>query len=359
MRAMGADVESLPLGARVVVRHRLTAPDAFGHTLTDVVGDLVARDAVALVVATRRGEVVVPRDLVEVVKALPPRPGRRGAAHRALSVEGLQEVMVGAWGALEREWLGRWQLRAGAGYTMRANSVALLGSPGVPLADAVARSFAWYAARGLPLNVTLAGPVGFAVESDPLGVELLARGARQAERCLTMTADTGAVLASHDVRPRRGAPEDALARTHGIEVGEDLSEDWLEAHRGYRTTNRLTASGAVDDTWAVTARRILTGSPGQLFATLRAANGEVIGLGRGGLTPGWVGLGSIWVAPAHRRRGLAHALTLALLAEAARRGHRSAHLQVLSDNAPARALYAAMGFEPHHDYVNVIEETRP
>jgi hypothetical protein len=60
----------------------------------------------------------------------------------------------------------------------------------------VDRALDWYAARSLPLNVTLAGPVGFAVDDDPLGVELLSRGARVAERCLTMTADSARVLAA-------------------------------------------------------------------------------------------------------------------------------------------------------------------
>jgi hypothetical protein len=114
------------------VRHRLGTPDDFGHTLTDVVGDFVGQDDGEITVATRKGTVAVPLADVVVVKVVPPRPVRRGAAHRALSVDGMQEVMLGAWGATEREWLGRWQLRAGGGYTMRANSVAVLGSPGCP-----------------------------------------------------------------------------------------------------------------------------------------------------------------------------------------------------------------------------------
>lgn len=373
MRRMESSVGKVQLGARVVVRHRLPAPDAVGHTLTDVVGELVGVDADSLTVATRRGEVVVPLASVTVVKPIPPRASRRGAAHRALSVEAMQEVMVDAWGALERAWLGRWQLRAGGGYTQRANSIALLGDPGIPLTDAVDRSVAWYAARSLPLNVTLAGPVGFAVEQDPFGVELLARGATVTERCLTLTADAGAVVEALALplpspgpllsRPRESSLERALTRTQAgdeevsVEVTEDVSDDWLAAHHGYRCTGGFAAAGAEDDSWAATARAVLMGSPAQLFATLRDTAGEVIGVGRAGLTPGWVGLGSIWVKPTHRRQGLARVISHALLDEALHRGHRSAHLQVLETNAAARALYEAIDFQPHHDYVNLVLPT--
>ena len=46
------------VGSRVVVRHRLGAPDPLtGATLTDAVGELVSDDDGILVVRTRRGEV--------------------------------------------------------------------------------------------------------------------------------------------------------------------------------------------------------------------------------------------------------------------------------------------------------------
>lgn len=417
MRDMTSDVGEVPLGARVVVRHRLPRPDEHGHTVSDVVGHLVARDAEHVVVDTRHGTVTVPRPAIEIVKPVPPRPSRRGAPHRALSVDALQEVMAQAWGALERAWLGRWQLRAGGGYTMRANSVALLGDPGIPFPEAVERCRRWYAARGLPLNVTVGGPVGFLVEDDPVGALLLAAGAHVSERCLTMTAD---------VREALTTLADAPPAAARVRISEDLSDAWLAAHRGYRTTVDLPSapaphlpsapdlalspdlsgklrdfaefreefldqgpesprSGGVSERggreWAKTARAVLTGSPGQLFAMVTAPNrrdgaggsaddgtrtgggdtgdgdARVIALGRAGLTPGWVGLGSIWVDPAHRHRGLARAVSRALLEEALDRGHRWAHLQVLCGNMPARELYTTMGFRPHHEYVNVIDPT--
>ncbi len=92
-----------PVGARVVVRHRLPAPDPLtGASLTDVVGDLVAASTTsASSSGRRRGIVEVLRRAVTAVKEVPPTPSRRGAPHLALSVEDLQRVMVGAWPAPE------------------------------------------------------------------------------------------------------------------------------------------------------------------------------------------------------------------------------------------------------------------
>ncbi len=110
------------------------------------------------------------------LKEVPPTPSRRGEPHRALSVEDLQRVMVGAWPAMETARLGDWVLRASRGFTQRANSVVTAGSPGLPVPAALDAVERWYAARGLPANLTLAGPVGFDPADDAVGVEALRAG---------------------------------------------------------------------------------------------------------------------------------------------------------------------------------------
>lgn len=52
----------------------------------------------------------------------------------------------------------------------------------------------------------------------------------------------------------------------------------------------------------------------------------------------------IAVAPEHRRRGLARVLVQAVLARAAELGCTHVDLEVAADNAPALALYHALGF---------------
>lgn len=327
-----------PVGSRVVVRHRLPSPDPLtGATLTDVVGDLVAADADSLVVASRRGEVRVARVDVTVVKVVPPRPSRRGAPHRALSVEDLQRVMVGAWPAMETARLGDWLLRASRGFTQRANSVVAVGDPGLPLSDALVEVERWYAARDLPANLTVAVPVGSDPALDPLTLEALVRGYEVRQPTVTLTAATRAVAdlavpqASADSRP----PVVGLDTT--------MADEWLAAYRSYRE---------VDE---VAARAILTGSPEQVFATARDGS-QVVGVGRLGLADAWGGVAAMWVSPTARRRGVASLLLRSLAREALDRGVLSLHLQTDEANTAALALYERHGFERHHVYVNVARQ---
>ncbi|HET6967369.1 MAG TPA: GNAT family N-acetyltransferase [Ornithinibacter sp.] len=337
--AVGSD-RGPRVGSRVVVRHRLEHPDPVsGATLTDVVGDLVGADTDALVVRTRRGEVRVPRPQVTVVKEIPPTPSRRGAPHRALSVEDLQRVMVGAWPAMETDHLGDWLLRASRGFTQRANSVVAVGSPGMPLPAALDAVERWYAARGLPPNLTLAGPVGFDPAADEVGTQALRRGYTRRVPTLTLTAPTR-LIADH---PRRGASNSPapVGDPQSVEVGGELTDAWFTAYRSYRP---------VDE---VAARAILTGSPEQVFATARDADGKVVGIGRLGLASAWGGVAAMWVAPGTRRQGLASRLLTALAVAAAEGGAASLHLQTDTDNTAALALYEWRGFERHHEYVNL------
>ena len=323
-------------GSRVVVRHRLPAPDPrTGARLTDVVGDLVEVSEDALVVRTRTGEVRVPAAAVEVVREVPPRPSRRGAPHRALSVDDLQRVMVGAWPAMETARLGDWVLRASRGFTQRANSVMTAGDPGVPLAEAVEHVEQWYVARDLVPNLTVAGPVGVAAAADPLGALLLARGYVARIPTRTLTASASRVLESTSGAAADGGTVVLVATEPG------LTDAWLDAYRRYR---------GVDDT---AARAVLTGSPAQDLATARTSDGRVVGVARLGVASAWGGVAAMWVDPDLRHQGVATALLRALAGRAREHGVRSLHLQTDSDNVAALSLYQRHGFEPHHDYVNL------
>ncbi|HSF98697.1 MAG TPA: GNAT family N-acetyltransferase [Ornithinibacter sp.] len=329
------------VGSRVVVRHVLPQPDALtGATLTDVVGDLVAQDADTLTVRTRRGVVAVPRHLVTALKEIPPTPSRRGSPHRALSVEDLQRVMVGAWPAMETERLGDWVLRASRGFTQRANSVVTAGSPGIPIPAALDAVERWYGARGLPANLTLAGPVGFDPASDAVGEAALRRGYRARVPTVTLTAPTR-LMANHPPRDALNRPA-AVGESQEVEVGDVLTDGWFAAYRAYRPVDEAAA------------RAILTGSPAQVFATATDAAGRVVGIGRLGVASGWGGLAAMWVDPSARREGLGSRLLTALSRAADEAAVASLHLQTDSDNTSALGLYERRGFERHHEYVNLV-----
>ena len=339
-------VAALPLGSRVVVRWRLDRPDpATGATLTDTVGTLLTCDDDSTTVETSRGTVTIPTAAVTAAKVVPPKPSRRGAPHLAISVEDLQRVMAPSWGALEREQLGDWQLRASAGYTQRGNSVVTVGSPGLPLAEAVARVERWYAARQLPAKFALAGREGFDPGEDPLGALLMDRGYRVGSLTLNLTAGTATIAAADP-----GGP--------AVTTSPELTDLWLAAY--HRT--RATVPGATE--------AVLQGSPRVVFGQiapggglsqqlgLRAADAAgttPIALARLGIGAGWAGLGAVWTHPAYRGRGLAAHLTARLAADARADGILLMHLQVEHDNFPAIRLYRRLGFAVHSSYAYLTQ----
>jgi GNAT superfamily N-acetyltransferase len=318
----------LSTGSRVVIRYRLPQVDPrTGATLTDAVGTLSQLTDETAHVETAAGSVAIARADVTIAKVIPPRPGRRGRPHRAISVEDLERIMVSGHPPIERENLGDWVLRAAHGYTGRANSVLPLGDPGCPLETAVERAERWYAARGLPAKAQLAFPDGAEPGDDPLGRLLLDRGYSLSPQVRVLTA------ASREVA--------RMPTPHGfaLESSPDLTIEFLD-HCEPRVCEHRQAASAV-----------LGGPEDQAFVLARhTGSGRVAGVARVPFHDGWAGLFGVHVEEADRRLGLGSALTAAAARLAADRGVLSVYLQVEDPNTPALALYERLGFTTHHRY---------
>jgi ribosomal protein S18 acetylase RimI-like enzyme len=222
---------------------------------------------------------------------------------------------------VESEWLGDWELRAAAGFTRRANSVLPLGDPGLPLDAALTAVRGWYAARGLPAYVqTATGATG---TQEMLCGELERRGwARE----VSAEVWTGAL-----------APVADRAEGAGVALAREADEAWLA---------RYQRKGVSE-----VALRVLGGGPSVWFATVPGADGGApAAIGRCVVDGRWASFAAVEVDPALRRRGLATAVMAALAGRALDEGASAAWLQVETDNARARALYAGMGFAAHHAY---------
>ncbi|WP_432515253.1 GNAT family N-acetyltransferase [Kineococcus sp. SYSU DK001] len=317
-------VRDLPVGSRVVVRHRL--PDG---SASDALGDLVAADATTLRIATRRGEVRVARADVLAAKPVPPPPVRRGAPHTAIGTEDLERVMAEHWRPLERLDLGGWRLRAAAGFTGRANSALAVGDPGRPLPEAIAAVEEFYAARGLRPLVAVPHPAGgLGGGTDPADA-LAARGWTVRTPTLVLTAAT-------DDLP--GRAEVGLPAGLRVETAPVPDEAWLARYH-YQGAPTVPEAG----------RRILVSADEQVFVRV-VEGGTTVAVARGSLSPGWAGVTAVETAPTHRRRGLGRRV-LAEVADWARaRGAGATYLQVQGDNTAARALYEGSGFTVHHAY---------
>jgi ribosomal protein S18 acetylase RimI-like enzyme len=242
-----------------------------------------------------------------------------GQRRSPLGVAELELVAARGWRALEEAPLGDWLLRAGGGFTGRANSVLVVGDPGMPMHHAVRAVAHWYDERGLQPCAQLPG-----VQSRAAGAAFAAAGWDRDEEVLVLTAP----LAS---------PEPA-----GVPVAlADAPDDaWLT---GYRYRGSPLPPVAVE---------VLTNAEHAVFASVRLdpAPAPLAAVARGVLTDGWLGVTAVTVAEEHRRRGLATAVMAALQGWAAARGGHSVYLQVVASNAPARALYRRAGFIEHHRY---------
>lgn len=242
-----------------------------------------------------------------------------GSTPSPLAVHDLERLAARSWRGLEEECHGDWVLRAGGGFTGRANSALVLGRPPEPLPDAVATVTAWYAARGLPPRAQVPIPGGEAADEA-----LTAAGWTRDEDVLVLTA-----------------PVDGWADPHvPVDLAPTPDDAWLAGYR-YRGTPLPPA-----------AYDVLVNADGPVFASLRLdpAPAPLAAVARGVLVDGWLCVTAVTVDERYRRRGLATAVMAGLGSWARADGGHSCVLQVASSNGPALALYRRLGFTEHHRY---------
>ncbi|MGY1720031.1 GNAT family N-acetyltransferase [Blastococcus sp. SYSU DS0552] len=232
----------------------------------------------------------------------------------------LERLAARTWRGFEEERFGDWLLRAGGGFTGRANSVLVAGDPPGDLHSAVAAVAGWYADRGL--RPCAAVPQPGAEDAD---AAFAAAGWVRDEDTLVLTGPAGPWSAPDVPVLLADAPDDA----------------WLA---GYRHR------GAALPT---TAAAVLRNAERPVFASVRPDPGATRAavVARGVVAGDWLVISAVTVDEPYRRRGLATAVMAALATEGrAARGARSCLLQVTASNAPALALYARLGFTEHHRY---------
>ncbi|WP_344314052.1 GNAT family N-acetyltransferase [Fodinicola feengrottensis] len=229
----------------------------------------------------------------------------------------LERVAAAGWPGLETRWLGDWRLRAGRGFTGRANSALPLGSPGRPVGEALTAVAGWYGQRGLPAMLQVPLPVR-AELVRPLEDAGFVRG--HGARVLTASVSSVAEAVRTDLP--------------AIEWAAAPDDGWLSLYH-YR-------GGDLPDS----AVPVLVAGADVRFGTLRI-DGAVAGICRTSSASGWLGLTAVEVSPVFRRQGLA---THLLRSAAARTDAEGVYLQVEHGNATALALYARCGFTVHHEY---------
>jgi ribosomal protein S18 acetylase RimI-like enzyme len=238
------------------------------------------------------------------------------ARHLARRVE---EACLNGWPALREVVFDGWLIRLADGHTRRTNSVNLLAAGVQPLERKVRYCEEIYAAQGLPTIFCIPST------ADPsLGRLLDERGydPPEDESCVLFMdyADTPPPAAT-GVLLQEGFPGElwlgTLAQLH------DQSEHAQRTHRRILESLAIPAG----------------------FAAVPVDGGRLGALAYGAVHDGIVCVNSVVTDPAFRRQGLARKAVSAVLSWAQERcGATGACLSVVAANAPARALYASMGF---------------
>ncbi len=233
----------------------------------------------------------------------------------------LELIGHATWPSLEDEWLNGWLLRAAQGVTRRANSASPVYHSDDAVEAQVSACEEWFARRGLPSIFRLT-PM-----ADPAIDEHLSAAGYQ--------RDPGAAIMT---RPIRGFPAVDHAR---VAIAADPSELWLdlmaeEPGRGGARRGVL--------------RTMLGGIAGRAGFAGVEGDGRMEAIGLGVVADAFIALYLVRTAEERRRRGLATAVTGALLAWGRAGGAEHAFLQVHPLNAPARSLYGELGFEHQYEY---------
>ncbi|WP_037886755.1 GNAT family N-acetyltransferase [Streptomyces viridochromogenes] len=326
VRITAADV-----GKRVSVR-RLNDPAVPGEKFTDTVGVLASWDDGVLLITRKSGETVhIPETSLVAGKVVPAAPARRRGP--AATYEELARVATRAWRPVESERLGEWELRAASGFTRRANSVLPLGDPGMPLEAALDVVRRWYGDRGLPAYVQTA--TGAEGTQELLCAELERLGwVREVSAEMWVGAP---------------APVADLDEGAGVVLSREADEAWLARYQRKGVSEvalKVLGRGSPRSSEAESG-----GGPSVWFATVPgAAGGAPAAIGRCVVDGRWAGFAAVEVDPALRRQGLATRVMAALARRALDEGASAAWLQVETENAGARELYAGMGFAAHHAY---------
>lgn len=234
----------------------------------------------------------------------------------------IEEITMTALPALHTLYYDGWVLRFGRGYTRRANSVHPLYPSTLNLDEKIAHCTALYHAQGQPaiFKMTEAAlPVG-------LDSVLGQHGFESTSTTLLQVADLG------------GLDSDAL---NGVTIERRRSERWLEA---YARMNEVAPHKRDVLRQLLDALIVPAG-----YATIEQ-DGEIVSVGLGVVSQGYVGLFDIVTGAAVRGQGLGQRIVQGLMQWGQISGAQRAYLQVTEENHPAQRLYARCGFRESYRY---------
>ncbi|MGC4962865.1 N-acetylglutamate synthase, CG3035 family [Gordonia sp. DT101] len=306
------------VGDRIVVRYRLgdaTPADWRGDRAaaqSDVTG-ILREDGDPLVIDRDGTPESIPRAAITSVRIL------SRVTVRNSEIRAVEAAAAAAWPGTESAMVSGWLLRAGGGFTRRANSAVPLEFGADTDSDAIAAMRGWYSTRGLPTMIALPErliPAGH-IDGRPASgeVQMLVRDV------------AGLPTATSKVPVRQtDAP----------------TTPWLRAYRGVEVDVEVAAA-------------VVSASRGPVAFASIGDHDDPVSIGRATVTEStdgtrWLGLTALWTSSARRREGLAGAVLSGLVTWGVEHGAQRTYVQVEEDNRIAGNWYRTLGFGLHHTY---------
>ena len=225
-----------------------------------------------------------------------------------------ERALLRAWPALTEHRVDGWVLRFGAGLTRRANSANPLTQQPGNIDHAVADVEGRYRSAGLPAIFRVPSLVDPSVERRLDALGYTAEGETR-----TLLATTSLL----DIRPDQG-----------VVLSAKPTADWLRA--------LVVLQGHDEEAARIYARIVGAIAVPAAFASIKL-DGDIRALAYGAVHDGLLCIESVATEAGYRRRGLAARLLTGLFAWGVSSGARGVCLQVMTENAPGRALYHRLG----------------
>ncbi len=238
------------------------------------------------------------------------------------SIRLIEEISFNAWPSQQTLLYDGWAIRFAEGYSRRANAIYPLYDSCGDLDAKLDHCEGLYRSHGLPTIFKLTEA------SQPKGLDevLATRGYEFDAPTLIKLLDLGGWSGEAD-------PD--------VRLDETATPDWFE---GYW---QMSHSNPKHET---AARQLLANiSLPKALASLYH-EGKLVASGLAVAQDGYMGMYDIVTDARYRRQGFARRLITTLLAWAKGLGVHTAYLQVMENNAPARALYEQLGYKDAYRY---------
>ena len=235
-------------------------------------------------------------------------------------VEAIERASLLAWPGIEEKWDGSWVRRAAGGYTKRANSIQCFDPDDFEDADLrVISASSWMVIRKLNPVFRITP-----LSSPELNATLDEAGWEEIDSSHLFAMELGDHEADKDAEFLPVLDPKFLAVAQKL---QGYSEQSMTGLKNLLAAFRVPAVGVV-----------LTRDGEAVASSIMAvANGIVL-------------TGNVVTDGTRRRQGLASAMMRSGLAWAKTQGAHTAALNVQTDNAGAKALYAGLGYSHQYDY---------